>query len=223
MKPQLTLQFFRTPFLVLLTALSIGVFLGYSYTVSSAILVVISSISLFLVVLTHLFFKSTNGLFILAIFLVFVLIGFFSMQQSRGEWEANSFEDLYQQEGEIIVKLQEIGNQEKEWVKVIANLQQFQSVLDTVPLNESIVLFIKKSRTDLKVNDLVVCNSIASKIKNARNPGEFDAENYWNKKGKRILKNLKKELKKIKRKKKRKRNWQEKKKLKKERRKQYQI
>jgi competence protein ComEC len=183
MKPQLTLQFFRTPFLVLLTALSIGVFLGYSYTVSSAILVVISSISLFLVVLTHLFFKSTNGLFILAIFLVFVLIGFFSMQQSRGEWEANSFEDLHQQEGEIIVKLQEIGNQEKEWVKVIANLQQFQSVLDTVPLNESIVLFIKKSRTDLKVNDLIVCNSIASKIKNAHNPGEFDAENYWNKKG----------------------------------------
>ena len=183
MKPQLTLQFFRTPFLVLLTALSIGVFLGYSYTVSSAILVVISSISLFLVVLTYLFFKSTNGLFILAIFLVFVLIGFFSMQQSRGEWEANSFEDLYQQEGEIIVKLQEIGNQEKEWVKVIANLQQFQSVLDTVPLNESIVLFIKKSRTDLKVNDLIVCNSIASKIKNAHNPGEFDAENYWNKKG----------------------------------------
>jgi competence protein ComEC len=183
MKPQLTLQFFRTPFLVLLTALSIGVFLGYSYTVSSAILVVISSISLFLVVLTHLFFKSTNGLFILAIFLVFALIGFFSMQQSRGEWEANSFEDLYQQEGEIIVKLQEIGNQEKEWVKVIANLQQFQSVLDTVPLNESIVLFIKKSRTDLKVNDLIVCNSIASKIKNAHNPGEFDAENYWNKKG----------------------------------------
>ncbi len=183
MKPQLTLQFFRTPFLVLLTALSTGVFLGYSHTVSSAILVVISSISLFLVVLTHLFFKSTNGLFILAIFLVFVLIGFFSMQQSRGEWEANSFEDLYQQEGEIIVKLQEIGNQEKEWVKVIANLQQFQSVLDTVPLNESIVLFIKKSRTDLKVNDLIVCNSIASKIKNAHNPGEFDAENYWNKKG----------------------------------------
>jgi competence protein ComEC len=105
------------------------------------------------------------------------------MQQSRGEWEANSFEDLYQQDGEIIVKLQEIGNQEKEWVKVIANLQQFQSVLDTVPLNESIVLFIKKSRTDLKVNDLIVCNSIASKIKNAHNPGEFDAENYWNKKG----------------------------------------
>ena len=68
-------------------------------------------------------------------------------------------------------------------MKVIAKLQQFQSVLDTVSLNESIVLFIKKSRTDLKVNDLVVCNSIASKIKNARNPGEFDAENYWNKKG----------------------------------------
>lgn len=187
MKPQKALEFFRTPFLTLFIALSIGVYLGYSYSFSFNFLVGYSIVSAGALVLYYLRFKSNNTLFLVVVFNFFLVIGIFSIQQSNGDWESYSIKDFYRQEGEVVLNFQEIGNQEKEWVKVIAKIQQFQALYDTVSLNESAVLFIKKGKQALQVNDVIVCKSIFSPIKNAGNPGEFDAESYWNKKGIRYI------------------------------------
>jgi competence protein ComEC len=187
MKPQKVLQFFRTPFLILFIALSIGVYLGYSYSISFNFLVGYSVVCVSSLMLHYLCLKSKNTLFLVVVFKFFVLIGILSIQQSNGAWERHSFKDFYRQEGEVVLRFQEIGNQEKEWVKVIAKIQQFQAIFDTVSLNESAVLFIKKGKQALQVNDVIVCKSIFNPIKNAGNPGEFDAESYWNKKGIRYI------------------------------------
>lgn len=187
MKPQRALQFFRTPFLVLFIALSIGVYLGFSYSIPFYFLVGYTVVCLSTFILQHLFFKSKNIMFLVVVFNFFVLIGIFSIQLNNGGWERNSFKDFFQQEGDVVLKFQEIGNQEKEWVKVIAKIQQFHAIFDTVTLNESAVLFIKKGNQALQVNDIIVCKSIFNPIKNAGNPGEFDAESYWNKKGIRYI------------------------------------
>jgi hypothetical protein len=114
MKPQKVLQFFRTPFLILFIALSIGVYLGYSYSISFNFLVGYSVVCVSSLMLYYLCLKSKNTLFLVVVFNFFVLIGILSIRQSNGAWERHSFKDFYRQEGEVVLRFQEIGNQEKE-------------------------------------------------------------------------------------------------------------
>lgn len=112
-------------------------------------------------------------------------MGHFNMQSFSGKIEFSN--ELDQQIGDAILTVSEIGNQQKDWVKLTAKVDQFQTTLDTFLLNERVVLFVKRPKTEFISGDILVCKTKFSRIVNRNNPGEFDAENYWSKKGIRII------------------------------------
>lgn len=183
MKPHISISFFRIPFLYLLFAFSIGIYVGFIADFSIDNIVFAGFSMIFSIIVIYYFLKLSDFFLMLVFLLIFVVIGFFSSQISLGKVEAETLKELYKQEGEVILEVIEAGSNQKEWMKLTAKIQQFQTIYDTVLMDESVVLFVKRPKIELLPGAILVCKTTFNKIVNSHNPGEFDAENYWNKKG----------------------------------------
>lgn len=183
MKPHVFDSFYKIPFLYLLIALSSGIYVGFIADFTINYLLIISVVLMVFLGFMRYFFKASDAVLLLVYLLFFFLIGYYNIHVSTGKMNSESFIEHCKQEGEVVLEVNEIGNQEKEWVKLTAKIQQFQSIYDTVLMDESVVLFVKRPKTELLPGAVLVCKTTFNKIVNSHNPGEFDAESYWNKKG----------------------------------------
>lgn len=130
----------------------------------------------------RIYFKSPTY-FLFSSFLLFTLLGTFSLSSIYHSNESKINENYYLGNNNYLFEIQDIANSKKDWVKVSAEVKEVSVKSKIIACSEKVILFIK-SKSTIQIGDKIVTNISLQKIKNKGNPGEFDAEFYW--KSKRI-------------------------------------
>lgn len=185
MKPltALKLHFFSAPFLPLTLCFGSGILLGFENQNSSLLF-----FSLFLIAFIYFAVSllaklpSTNALY-LSIFVSFFSLGALSVHDRLGLLNEARLDTTYREFDPLQVDVLEVGNSTSDWVKIVGKAKFLFHNEKKIKLNESIVLYVKNEGNLLLKGDVLLVNSNLNKIKNNENPGEFDAESYWSKKG----------------------------------------
>ena len=83
------------------------------------------------------------------------------------------------QKGEVprIAIVQEAENSDKIWKKVIVRLKQEKSKKEWKRVSQEVLVY---SQYQFREGDVLLFKTELNAIKNAGNPGEFDAKSYWN-------------------------------------------
>ena len=105
------------------------------------------------------------------------------MELATGNWNKSTVLGNYQSGDQLLVELSEVGDTHKKWVKCTAQLKEVIAKNKREGVGERIVLFLELPHLDLSVGDQFIVKSTLEAIRNKGNPGEFDAELYWNAKG----------------------------------------
>ena len=179
----LKLQFYSAPFLPLALCFGSGILLGFENQNSSLLF-----FSLFLIAFIYFAVSllaklpSINALY-LSIFVSFFSLGALSVHDRLGLLNEARLDTTYREFDPLQVEVLEVGNSTSDWVKIVGKAQFLFHNEKKIKLNESIVLYVKNDGNLLLKGDVLLVNSNLNKIKNNGNPGEFDAESYWSKKG----------------------------------------
>lgn len=181
--PKAKFRFYAQPFLLLTICLCVGILLGYDLkdyfkVFLSACLVVIAFICFF-------FYRTRtdNHAFIFFTAIGFILCGAILIQARNGAVSNIQLSKIYQEGDLLLVKLRDAGNSDKEWKKMTGDIRRIYKDHHEISINEPLVLFVQKNNFGCESGDIILVSTKLNKIENPGNPGEFDAKNYWNKKG----------------------------------------
>jgi competence protein ComEC len=94
-----------------------------------------------------------------------------------------SFDKNYVDSSVVGVTLKEVQVSKSNWTKALGEIAFISNWNGIYQLSLPLVLFIEKSEYRPSVGDKLLLQSKVEGIKNKNNPGEFDAENYWKRKG----------------------------------------
>ena len=186
-KPPTYYRFYRQPFIVLTVGLSIGILLGFEWREWVDLVFLVSAFFLILILALHLFGKLKGYLLFVVIFIAATLAGVHLLQSRDGCWDRNKFSQVYQRGDPMIVQLKEVGSGDRTWKKMTGTVVGLVKNEGMLQVHEPIVLFVKTENFGCDPGDLISVYSEPQVIKNAGNPGEFDAEFYWNRKGVRYM------------------------------------
>lgn len=124
------------------------------------------------------FFPQQKVLFVL-VGLFFISLGNLAVHE-RTEWGIKkNFDQNYRIGNSYIVDVNSIDNEHKEWNKVIATVRSLKKNDRAIPCDKDVVFFVQKGEAKINVGDRLALNSALESIKNKGNPGEFDAEFFW--------------------------------------------
>jgi competence protein ComEC len=175
--------FYRQPFGLLTISLVIGILIGFEYKESNILLPLFALTVLASALILSIRNAFNNGKFLLITALIFMLIGMFHVQNKIHVGNEFGIENVYQKGDVVLVRLTEVGPSDKEWKKMTGEIKRIYKNETSFRVDESILLFIQGINSNHKKGDELLVSSELSPIKNTGNPGEFDAANYWNKKG----------------------------------------
>jgi competence protein ComEC len=94
-----------------------------------------------------------------------------------------SFDESYADSAVVGVILTEVEVSQKKWIKALGEIQFIQEDAFIKKLSLPLVMFIENSSYSPKIGDKVILGSAINEIQNKNNPGEFDGESYWKRKG----------------------------------------
>lgn len=179
----LKLQFFSAPFVPICLAFCGGILTGFEFQLLSTFFVALLCSSI-IVLISLLFLKvSTSKTFLLASFFTFFSLGAVSVLEHLGSFNQNKLESTYRDFDPLQVEILEVGSATSAWVKVVGKASLIHRHNQKIEVNENIVFYLKNEGDILLKGDVILLASKLNRIKNNGNPGEFDAENYWAKKG----------------------------------------
>lgn len=178
-----TFQFYRQPFVVLTSSLCIGIFLGFNGNEWQDLLPIFGITLLALAIVLQVRGLLQNSIVLLLAFFSFMLIGAFHVQEKTNVSRKYSVEDVYQKGDAVLVRLKEITKSTKEWKKMTGEIQMVYGQNSEHRIVEPLVLFVQSENFGFESGDEILITADLTAIKNAGNPGEFDAVNYWSKKG----------------------------------------
>jgi len=121
--------------------------------------------------------------FLIISFFAFFSLGAISINEHLGRYNKNTLETTYHDFDPLQVEVKEVGTSTTDWVKIVGKVELLYHHEKVIELNEFIVFYFKNEGNSLFKGDVILLTSNLNKIKNNGNPGEFDAENYWSKKG----------------------------------------
>jgi competence protein ComEC len=171
------------PFVPLCLSFCSGILLGFEFQSTAPFFVALFCIS-FLIFVTLVKFKwLPKNAVILPILVIFLSLGSLSIQERLGCWNKNRLETCYHEFDPVQVEITEVGASTSDWVKIVGRVVCLFHHDKAIDLNDFIVFYLKNEGNGVLKGDVVLLTSILNKIKNNGNPGEFDAENYWAKKG----------------------------------------
>jgi competence protein ComEC len=179
----LKLQFFSAPFVPICLSFCSGILLGYEYHALAHFFIASLFISFFTFGFLLVVKSVASNVVMLSCFVTFFSLGALSIQQHLGYWNTNRIETSYTEFDPLQVEITEVGASTSEWVKIVAKVELLYTPEKVIELNEFIVFYLKNQGKSLFKGDVVLLTSNLNKIHNNGNPGEFDAENYWSKKG----------------------------------------
>jgi competence protein ComEC len=178
-----TIRFFQQPFLLLTLSLCIGILIGFEFQDWSSIFLGFGLFFFVSFLIFSLIGKVQGNTGIPFYALGFVFIGILLIQSREGLWNNRQLNEVYQKSDLVLVQLRDVGNSDKTWKKMTGNIKRLYKGQSEIALNEPLVLFVKSESFGCESGDVLLVSSELNEIKNANNPGEFDAENFWNKKG----------------------------------------
>lgn len=179
----LDLRFFATPFVSITLSFACGILAGFEVQSSTPFFV-----SLFIVcslVSGLIYWRKlvVNLLLACVIHLSFFSLGAVLIQERLGVFNTHSLELDYHLFDPIQLEITELGATNSEWIKVVGTVSSIFHENQEIAVHEAVVLYIKNEKVNFLKGDIILVSSQLSRIKNNGNPGEFDAENYWAKKG----------------------------------------
>ena len=113
---------------------------------------------------------------------MFFALGYTTLNEIYFSQSKLKFENNYLIGDSYLFQIEDIGNQNREWKKVIANVNVLKKENQFISCSKQVVFFINTTDS-LEVGDVVATNSPLERIKNNGNPGEFDAHFFWSSKG----------------------------------------
>ena len=179
----MSFQFFKQPFLLLTICLCVGILLGFELVEWREIFTFGTLFILITTLFCYWMKWLNNGIVLSLSSLLFVLIGALLIQSRGGAWEKKHMDSFYQKGDLLMVKLREVGHSDREWKKMTGDIECVYGKTSKFDVKVPVVLFVKSGNYGCETGDLILISSELNKIKNNGNPGEFDAENYWSKKG----------------------------------------
>ncbi len=179
----MSFQFFKQPFLLLTICLCAGILLGFELVEWQEIFTFGTLFILITTLFCYWMKWLNNGIVLSLSSITFILIGALLIQSRGGGWEKNHMDSLYQKGDLLLVKMREVGQSDKEWKKMTGDIQSVYAKTSKFDVKVPVVLFVKSGNYGCETGDVILISSELNKIKNNGNPGEFDAENYWSKKG----------------------------------------
>ncbi len=179
----LKLQFYAAPFLPLSICFGSGIILGFEFQQLTPLFISL----LFVTIIYFGVALAAKWNFVktiyTSIFVAFLSLGALSVQEHLGLLNSARLETTYHEFDPLQVEITEVGASTSEWVKVVGRVERLYHNEKVVDLNELVVFYLKNEGSKLLKGDVILLTSNLNKIKNNGNPGEFDAENYWSKKG----------------------------------------
>ncbi len=94
-----------------------------------------------------------------------------------------SFDESYDDSAIVGVIITDVDASQKKWIKALGEIQFIEKDAIIKKLSLPLVMFIENSRYSPKIGDKVILSGAINEIRNKNNPGEFDGENYWKRKG----------------------------------------
>lgn len=104
----------------------------------------------------------------------FTFLGIFLMSMSQQSSQNGS---KFSKTSTLLVEIDEIAPTNKVWRKALCTVNQIIDSNSVVDSEEQILLFINAK--NLTQGDQILVNASVETIKNKNNPGEFDAQRYW--------------------------------------------
>lgn len=185
MKPltALKLHFFSAPFLPISICFGSGILIGFDNQNSTPFFISLLLIALTFFGVVHVAkFQSAKALYA-SIFVSFFSLGALSVHEHLGLLNSARLENNYHEFDPLQVEISEVGTSTSDWVKIVGKVELLYHHENIIELNEFIVFYLKNDGNSLLKGDVILLTSNLNKIKNNGNPGEFDAESYWSKKG----------------------------------------
>lgn len=178
-----TIKFYQQPFLLLTIGLCTGILIGFEFKDWSAIFLGLGLILFICFLVAQFLGRTSNKVIYLFTILSFVFVGVLLIQTREGLLNNKQLKDIYQKNDLLLVQLRDVGNSDKTWKKMTGDIKKVFKGQTEFTINEPLVLFVKSVSYGCESGDVLLISSELNEIKNANNPGEFDAESYWNKKG----------------------------------------
>ena len=176
-------RFYRRPFVILAIGLSIGVVLGFEFREWTDLALLLSLITVAVTIVLYLIHRLKGSVLFICMILATILTGVHLIQSRDGAWDQHKFSQNYQRGDPLIIELKEVGTGGGAWKKMTGNVKGLVKSDGILAVHEPMVLFLKTENFGGDPGDFIVVYSEPQEIKNAGNPGEFDAEFYWNRKG----------------------------------------
>ena len=176
-------RFFKRPFLTMALALFCGILLGFDLSEYHLFFPISISLATLSVICLLLYYFLKVKLFLPFTFITFLLVGFLLISDRVGISETDRFEKEYSADNTLIVELSAIDQNNREWRKMTGIIRDLKDDVSKVSVNVPIVLYIQTEGFLLAKGDIIATVSQVEKIKNAKNPGEFNTEYFWRSKG----------------------------------------
>jgi competence protein ComEC len=178
-----TYHFYKQPFVVLTTFLSLGILIGYNVVFSLKELTEITTLILLLGIYTYKKDKTNALVTQLLIASSFTIVGILLIHFQQIDFKNTPSSKKFQKDDLLLVEINELEASHKTWKKMVGNICSTIRNKQQNTVNEPIVMYVKTNDFHYEPGDLLLVSSTVNAIKNAGNPGEFDAKSYWSKKG----------------------------------------
>jgi competence protein ComEC len=175
--------FFRLPFVVLASGLALGTVLGFLLRATPWLPVFVFLLVFTLSTCLIWVWKKQTTLRIAVYFSMFSLLGALNMQIQLGVWGKVIPPDKWEKDALLSVRLDQVDQKDKPWKKATGRVKSIYIGKATIQVDVPLVLFIEQGKLIPKNGDLLLIPNEIEPIRNAGNPGEFDSEVYWYRKG----------------------------------------
>lgn len=172
----------KRPFVLLSILLVTGVLISFFYGEISRFLVISVLISSFILLISINSFR-TPILGFVFISICCICLGIVLTSNRLNRESIKFFDDKYSEDAILGITLTEVQPSQKKWIKALGEIRFIHIGKSDQKVSVPLVLFIEKSKYIPNQGDKLLISTAITAIKNKNNPGEFDGESYWKRKG----------------------------------------
>ncbi|MEN9401038.1 MAG: hypothetical protein RL632_2141 [Bacteroidota bacterium] len=176
------MPFYQRPFVLITLSFLVGLIMAFVFR-DESVLVLITAVSFILLAFVLFVFGVKGWVFLLLSCLSFCAVGSLLMLERLPNYKEDAFSRLYQPGDVCVVRICESKAGKGDWNKAIGELQQHRGEKIHDLNSEKVLLLIHKDEILAQVGDQIALSSKLTTIRNEGNPGEFNAEMFWNRQG----------------------------------------
>ena len=176
------MPFYQRPFVLITFSFLAGLILAFAFR-DKPVLVLLAAVSFIVLAFVLFVFRAKGWVFLLLSCLSFCAVGSLLMLERLPVFKQDAFARLYQPGDVCIVRICESKAGKGDWNKAIGELKQHIGEKVNALNSEKVLLLIHKDEILAQVGDQIAISSELMTIRNEGNPGEFNAEMFWNRQG----------------------------------------